>query len=263
MVADLMLDEAPPPRRHWFARLIMPDESGRSGSLSVGLAALGAAAFLASVVLDWQLIAIRSTQPTEADNPDAAAAAATSTAAGISDVTTYGTVYVVGMLALLVLAGAAASRADLAARLRLGVLGGAAGLMAVLVAITVRVPTTIMGVSSALQSLFPEAFGIANSDRYDVSYGPGIFAAYLAVIAPTVAIWAAARAGGMPRLLASYPAEGARPGRQRRYQERATEVDHSGDGADGAHAGVVGPAALPEYQTQSVQGPIDLTVTPG
>ena len=63
-----MLDEGPPQRRTWAGRLVRPGESGRSGSVSPGLVALGAAAFLASVVLDWQIISLNRA-PTEAETP--------------------------------------------------------------------------------------------------------------------------------------------------------------------------------------------------
>jgi hypothetical protein len=224
----------------WLRRLMVGGDGGRRGSWAVGLTALGAAAFLVSLLLDWQTIT-PSDGGEELDD-----VAGRSYGFGIGDLSSFGLVYLFGMVGLLAVAGSVLSRAEAAGKLRTGALGGAVGLLAVLVATTARLDEQILGVSGIYYGNGIVPIG----DRMPVAFGPGLFAAYAAVALPTVAIWLAARADATPRP----------PSRFTRGQA-VVEPEATPDPA--VAPDVVGPAALPEYQRRNNQGPMDLTVTPG
>jgi len=230
-------------RSGWAGRMLVLGE-GRRGSWVRSLGALGAAAFLMSLLVDWQTITMNT--PNTAGIEDTSSASVT-VGFGVGDQASFGLVYLFGVIGLLAVAGAVLSRPDLAFRLRTGVIGGAVGVLAVLVAITARLDDTIVGIPQGLQALFGN---IQPTDgRYKFGYAPGLIFAYAAVVLPAVAIWLAARAD------AAVPPP--RFARHRVVTERtpSPEPESASD--------VVGPAALPEYQRRRNDGPIDLTVTPG
>jgi hypothetical protein len=237
---ELQLDDAPTRRRRLLERLLVPGQSGRFGSLGIALAGLGAVAFAASTVLEWQTIIF--SRPATDNNASSSNLDPTVTFTGyLGDLPSFGLAYNFGMIALLVLAGVTVARADLAARLRLAAVGGAAGLGAILAGVTARIPDTVLGVPAQFISIYGDP--LSRSDlTYHVSYGPGLLAGYLAVILPVVAIWVAARPAATP----------VEPARDRRPPvPGAVELDFEPltQAADARRSGG--------------GGPLDLTVTPG
>jgi hypothetical protein len=229
-------------RSGWLRRLLVAGDAGRRGSWAFGFAVLGAAAFLASLLLDWQTITVNENGDGSEFNPPTNEL---TIGFGVGDQAAFGQVYLFGVIGLLAVAGAVLTRPEVAARWRLGVAGAAAGMIAVLIAVGTRLDTTIVGVPMQLQVVFGQM--LPGDDRYQIAFAPGLITAYAAVLLPTVAIWLAGRS-----VSAAPPAV---PVTRRR---EAVVAD-----ADEAVPDVVGPAALPEYQRRHNDGPIDLTVTPG
>ena len=161
---------------------------GRPAKLDAGLlGALGAAAYVAALALDWQKITV---EPLTSEGPTPQQNAILT--AGLGDIATLSLAFVLGGIALLALIGTVATRPEVALRLRMTTMGVGVGLVGVLLAITVRMPNTYLAVQGFAEAIFgggPEAI----QDRTTSSYEPGIFFAYAAVILPLLGVWLAGR----------------------------------------------------------------------
>jgi len=176
----------------WLGRVIAPHGGGRPSSLTLGLGALAAAAFGASLALDWQKVTIAP--PQGGDGPQNAPMVLTT---GLGAIETLSLVYVLGTIALLALVGGVATRPELALRLRMATLGAGFGVLAVLIAVTLRMPRTFFGAQGLFEALYG-GFSSQLQDRAESSYEPGIFFGYAAVILPLIAVWLAGRPADRP-----------------------------------------------------------------
>jgi hypothetical protein len=211
------------------------------------LAGLGAAAFAVSLILEWQhVIVTRSADTGQAPTGTDVHAEA---AAHVGDLDIFGTVYLVAVIGLLAAAGLAASRADLAARLRHPLAGGGLGVLAMLVAVVVRASAQRLDTKpSPLDSLSTTyvmngdgtLFSSDSTVIYTMRPGSGLVFAFAAVLLPLGAVWLAARQ--TPR---AYPAPAAEA------DPDDPDTDEPDDVVDTA-----GPASWRPTD------PYDLTVTP-
>jgi hypothetical protein len=213
------------PRRGWLSRLLAPEANARPAASAFVVGALGAAAFVASLALEWQSVSLpRDLGVTEQSLVLTYSYNAISPAS-------LGLVYAVGVVALLILVGAVINRAEMALRLRMAVAGLTVGLLGVVVGITVGLPNQMTS-----------QYGPGGQKPPDVtiSYHPGLLFAYAAVVLPIVAIW-----------LASRPA--VREELRRDTAERTAQPVEDDENAQVRR----GPAWRP-----NARGPLDLTVTP-
>ncbi len=224
----------------WFARLVTPEGGGRPATAAFAIGIAGAAAFVASLALDWQSV----TRP--AGNHTSVSTSAQSFGDNIASVFMLGLVYAVGGVALLGLLGAVVTRSELALRLRMPAAGVTAGLVGVLVAATIRMPEYLMAQAGFGDPGSPAVAGVTTS------YQPGIFCAYAAVVLPMVAIWLAARPAARALHAASAATDAASAGTDDGTAggttERAirAEARHAADHTDAA--------ALSEFRQHPVRG---------
>ncbi len=221
-----------PRDRGWLARFMAPQEGDRPSAVPLLLGALGAAAYVASLALDWQKVSVESLT---GDGPPPQQT--TILTAGLGDIATLSLAFVLGGIALLALVGTVATRPEVALRLRMTTMGVGVGLIGVLLAVTIRMPNTYLAVQGFAEAFFggsPEAF----QDRMTNSYEPGIFFGYAAVILPLLAIWLAGR-----------PAA-------RQAARGHGRADAVADSDDGAHE--VEPVIR---QVPRPDGPLELTVS--
>jgi hypothetical protein len=238
--------ESRPGRGGVFRRLLAPTEAGRRNGPYL-LGALGAVAFLLSLLLPWQTV----TPPrgTPDDQFVGVTDGATTVSADFGDMSSFGLVYLFALVALLALVGAAVSRPELAGRFRLSAAGGAVGVLAVLIAVTTRLVDEPMG-TDALRGIYGLGLVGGDTSLYKLSIGPGLFAGYAAVVLTTAAVWLAARADAIALPVA-------------RFTRRQVEVAPVDRQEPVVAPDVVGPATMSEYQRRHNDGPLDLTVTPG
>jgi len=245
----------------WFARLVAPQGGGRPATAAFAIGIGGAAAFVASLALDWQSVTRPAGEPTF--DPTTSAQ---SFGDNIASVFMLGLVYAVGGVVLLGLLGAVVTRSELALRLRMTAAGVTVGLVGVLVAATIRMPEYLMAQVGLGGPGSPAVDGVTTS------YQPGIFCAYAAVVLPMVAIWLAARPAARALHAASAATDGASAGTgdgtAGRTTERATsaEARHTVDHSDEAAPPELRqpPARGDGYRGLSVSSsqPLDLTVRP-
>lgn len=161
--------------------------------------AAGAVAFAVSLVIEWQHITL-TLQGNDLDVTRAESYRG-EVPAHVGDLDLFGMVYLVGVIGLLVAAGAAMTRADLAARLRLPVIGGGLGLAAMLVAVAVRATQaqldTKPSVLDNMRYLSIDGDGnmlsASSAVNYEMSVGGGLLFAFAAVLLPLGAVWLASR----------------------------------------------------------------------
>ncbi|MGE5829898.1 MAG: hypothetical protein ACM30G_16275 [Micromonosporaceae bacterium] len=222
------------PRTGWISRLLVPREPGRASSLTLGIATLATAAFVASVVLDWRVVTVDLTAAGGSNQ------SGTTTAvfrASVGDATSLSSAYLLGMVALLGLVGAAAGRAELAVRMRHAASGVGVGLLGLVFAVFFRQADLETALGANYGGFVPEL-----PDNVKSEAGPGSLFAAAAVALATAAVWTAARAAMREGL----PARGE-PG----DEADETPIDHPYSGMGGGFAMSVQPA-----------GALDLTVTP-
>jgi len=239
-------------RPGWVSKLLAPEATRRARTVPFTLTALGAVAFVISLVLGWQVVAIHPvSQSGDGDGASTATQTITSSLGGID---TLSTVYVFGVIALLAVASGLSARADLAARYRWAVGGGIVGLVGLLVAITIRIPHSVWPLERAY-GVFIGSLDQLGPDRYDISYGPGLFAGYFAVVLPAAAIWVTAHrhdqlaAAGAARHVPTPELAAYVPGQHAHSPNGASPT-----GPDDPSSGYRPPPAQ--------AGPRDLTVTP-
>jgi len=245
----------------WFARLVAPEGGGRPATAALAIGIAGAAAFVASLALDWQSVTLPAGERTFDSTTSAQ-----SFGDNIANVFMLGLVYAVGGVVLLGLLGTVVTRSELALRLRMPAAGVTVGLVGVLVAATIRMPEYLMAQAGFGGPGSPAVAGVTTS------YEPGIFCAYAAVVLPMVAIWLAARPAARALHAAAAANASATPntgyGTGDGTTVRATraEARHAADHAD--------PADGPEFHRPPVHGdgyrglsvstsePLDLSVRP-
>jgi hypothetical protein len=226
----------------WLGRLIAPRNAGPPSSIAFGIGALGAAAFVASLALDWQRVTIKAPPNTQTVTPEDSVFTA-----GLGNMETLSLAYVLGSIALLALVGTVATRSDLALRLRMTAMGAGVGVLGVLIAVTLRIPNTLMTTPGILDAIFGGGTPPLQ-DRVTNTYEPGIFCGYAAVLLLTLAIWLAGRPAA--RAAAAQTAAG----------EDADAIDPVEVLATlRRQPRVAGPLDL----SVTPEGPINLSVTPG
>jgi len=173
------------PQRGWVERLLGVSE--RSGTISVAvlLGALGAAAFVASLAYGWQQEVIDLTQNVDSNNGGNTFQNSYTIEASPATVESLGTIYVLGGLALLAAVGVAVSWPNQAQKLRVLASGVGVGLLGVVIALTVRMPTVSggqLGVNVLPQEML---------DRITTHTQPGIFFGYGSIVLCLTSIWLA------------------------------------------------------------------------
>jgi hypothetical protein len=126
----------------------------------------------------------------------------------------------------------------------------------VVLAITLRLPHTVFGVSELLNSIYGQV-GTEPHNHVALSYQPGVICGFGAVVLPIVAVWmtaqVAARAPVTVPGAQESPAGGPGPDRA------GLEIHVPRGPLDWRSAGGTGRGRL----TVSASEPLDLTVTPG
>jgi hypothetical protein len=216
MSTEWMVEEHEP---GWLGRLIAPSDGGRPAAAAVVVGALAAVAFALSLAFNWGTVTI-SGGAFEGEQPD------TVYEASVSNMISLSFVYLIGIIALLGIVGAVVTTPELALKLRLAAIGVTAGVVAVVIAATVQMPTVA-------------TLGLPGQYEAKTVIQVGLFFGYAAAVLPLAAIWLAARPAAHPRPPAPAP---ARP--------ELVEEDE------------VPVAPFPRGLSVS-GGPMDLTVTPG
>ena len=176
-----------PPEQGWFGRIIAPRVGGRPSAVALGFGVLAAAAFVASLALDWQTVTVGPSEGASA--PSSGTLHFT---AGVGTMQTLSLAYVFGTVAMLSLVAGLANRPQLAMRLRMATVGAGVGILAVLVALTLRMPRALIG-ALALDDAVNNGISRDFQDRVSSTYQPGILFGYAAVILALSGVWLAGR----------------------------------------------------------------------
>jgi hypothetical protein len=170
-----------------FGRLLIP-QAGTKPAVTAFLAGLaGTGAFVASLVMKWQRITIADLSELT-NGPSRNELVIT---AGLGSIDVLGLVYLLGSLALIAILGSVLVRPDQALRLRMGAAGLGIGILGVLVAITFRLPETILNIQGAFGGLSTQ-LQQELVDGSDIAYEAGLFAGFAAVVLLTAGVWLAA-----------------------------------------------------------------------
>ncbi len=172
------------PQRGWVERLLGISDRGGATSVAVLVGALGAAAFVGSLAYGWQKEVVDLTSSSGGSGNDAAVSTMTFDVSPAS-VAGLGTVYVLAMVGLLAVVGVAVSWQYLALRLRVISSGVGVGLIGVLIALTIRMPSTAGQAEGA--GLLP----VEVRDRITTTQSAGLYFAYLAVALLVASTWLA------------------------------------------------------------------------
>lgn len=175
------------PRAGWLHRLIVPQRDGRSSSLAMTVAAAAAVAFVASIALDWRTATVDLTSSSSQGETQQLVLHA-----GVGDAMSLAVTYLLGMVALLGTVGATLARPDLAARVRMTVLGVGVGLAGVVLAVFVRGDDIQSAIGLNYGGFLPEL-----DDRVKTAPGPGAFLGLAAVALCTAAVWLAGRSAAL------------------------------------------------------------------
>ena len=193
-MADELRDE--PRTRGGLARLLGSKAAGRSAVTAFGAGIAGTAAFVASLLVDWQHVTLGRPEIFSVDEEEFAV--------GL-DSASYAVAYLLGMLALLALLGVVVGRPELARRLRMGATALGVGIVGVLVAIMDQlqnVMNQIYGFSLNFGGgIPPEIQQIIDNTTYTPL--PGQFIAFAAVLVLVAGVWLAA--GQVPDRSATAP----------------------------------------------------------
>jgi hypothetical protein len=162
-----------PAERSWLSRFIAPQANARPTTVGFVFGALGLAAFVASLALDWVKVDVNLR------GGDVTSLALSASGVRLDQL---GQVYAIGVVAVFGLLGAVLPRPELALRFRLAAAGVCLALAGVILSTVLRLPDL------ATEQYSPVLGGDAK-----VSYEPGIICAFLAVVLPLAAIWVAAR----------------------------------------------------------------------
>jgi hypothetical protein len=236
----------------WIGRLASPGGSG-GGATNVALlvALLGAAAFVASMAMDWVTVKVPANFGQDGGLPPNGRSFGQS----LVNSSTLGLVYVMTGIAVLTFVGSVITRSELALRMRLGVTGLGIGMLSIVLAGTLTVQRRILE-----QYGYPIFFGGPDLNDVTTALEGGLFAAYAAAVLPVAGVW-----------IASRPAARA----ARETAEAAPETERRPRPATDAPAPVTEPDLMdlsrlpPSGRAGSVGGlsvsaaePLDLSVTP-
>jgi hypothetical protein len=236
-----------PQERGLLSRLIAPEADARPMTTAFLVGALGVAAFVASLTMDWQTATIRT--DAESGRQQAAVTSA-SLSTGLGSVDSLSLVYVLGTLALLGVVGAVINRPELALRLRMTAGGVAVGLFAVVFAIAIRLPETVF--NTQLMNTIYGGVPAQVRDRITSSYEAGLFLGFAAVVLPMAAIWLASAPAARAAAAMSVEARRSRAARHAVEQPRPVELPPFGAPVSSS---VDGLSVFPSE-------PLDLSVTP-
>jgi hypothetical protein len=236
----------------WFGRLVSPGGSGGAATNAALLVAmLGAAAFVASMAMDWVTVKVPANFGQDGGLPPNGRSFGQS----LINSATLGQVYVLTGIAMLAFVGSLITRPELALRMRLGVTGLGIGMLSIVVAGTLTIQRRILE-----QYGYPIFFGGPDLGDVTTALEGGLFAAYAAVVLPVAGAWIAAR----PAARAARAAAEATPETERRPRPTTDEpapvtepdlMDLSRLPPSG-RAGSVGGLSV------SASEPLDLSVTP-
>jgi hypothetical protein len=170
-----------------LGRLLVPQSSTKPAvtAFLVGLA--GAGAFVASLVLDWQRVTV-TTGALSGSSVDGPSRKVVLTGALVGS-ESLGLVYVLGMLGMLTIVGSVLVKPESALRLRLGAAGLAVGLIGVVAAYTLNMPSNVL---SPLYELINFEINAAVEENAELAYEPGLFAGFAAVVLLAASAWLAA-----------------------------------------------------------------------
>ncbi|WP_344081359.1 hypothetical protein [Luedemannella helvata] len=189
------------PPSGWLRRAMVPAGHYGPRHLAIGLTVVGAGAFAASLIADWQRVTFA--QQDGEVNIRRTLEFAGEVASRVGDLDLFGTVYLVGVIGLLAAAAAAIGRAEHAARLRFPVIGGGLGLVAMLVAVALRASTERLDMKRSVLDQLTMSYGyddegnllsITGAAPPTFSVGAGLLLAFAAVLLPLGAVWFASRA---------------------------------------------------------------------
>ncbi len=189
------------PRGQWLRRAMLPTGHDGGRQTAIALTVVGAVAFAASLIADWQRISLATTSD---DDPvfRRSSEFTAEVTSQVGDLNLFGTVYLLGVIGLLVAAAVAIGRADDAARLRFPILGGGLGLVAMLVAVAVRASSERLDSKSSIIDQLSLMAGfdgegnvaVSSAVTLTMSVGLGLLFAFAAVLLPSGAVWLTARA---------------------------------------------------------------------
>jgi hypothetical protein len=230
----------------WLGRLVSPGSS-RPGTAPFVMAALGIVAFVVSLAVDWISATGTITQRSRSGSQDAVSyfgisistvddKVIVSASNNLTTIDLLGLVYALGGIALITMALAVLSRPDLALRVRMVSAGLGVGVLGVVVAATLRMPTLMVQAGAAY----------AGGPFNDItpSYHPGIFAAYAAAVLPVVAVW-----------VRSAPAARAAVAEQRARLESSTATGVTDPGPQFAVDPTMANAVAPGGQSSAAAQP--------
>jgi hypothetical protein len=184
-----MADElrAEPRLRGGLARLLGAADGGRPALSAIVAGLAGAAAFVVSMVVDWQRVTVAPARGLGIDGGEYNF--------GL-DAAEYAVAYVVGMLALLTMVGLGLTRPDFARRVRLGAVALGLGLVGVVVAIADNLRDVVLesfgyGMFLGMAEQFQELL-----DGTTYAPLPGQMLGFGAVALLVVAVWLAGGPAG-------------------------------------------------------------------
>jgi hypothetical protein len=172
-------------RRHWMERLLGVTDGGGTLSMAVLVGGLGAAAFVASMAYDWQKAVVDLAVANDGGLSDPVQQQQLTYHLAPASVDGLGSVYVLAMLGLMVIIGSAITWQHVAQRLRIISTGLGVGLIGVLVALTIRMPTALETQQGT--SIVPVEY----QSRLTTSHEAGLYFAFLAVVLCVTAVWLA------------------------------------------------------------------------
>ena len=170
-------------RPGWFHRLIVPQSGGRSRSLALGIGAASALAFVLSISMDWRTATINFGNTSSGPEGQVFVLHG-----GVGDATSLSVAFLLGMMALLGVVGAAVNRPEVAVRMRLPVMGIGVGLVGVVLAVFTRKSDVQNSIATNFGGFVPEL-----DERVKTGPGPGSFLGLAAVVLAVAAVWVAGR----------------------------------------------------------------------
>ena len=186
MARDEWINETSGPS--WLGRLVSPGSS-RPGTTPFLALAAAVIAFVCSLAFDWIGVIAKYTAQSDRNVMSVYGAVITvdsghtTLVAGgnVTGLDLMGLVYGLGTLGLVTLGFTVLSRPDLALRMRMAVAGLGIGLLGVVVAAAIKLPSFLI-----VNGSFASGGTLDNLQR---SYKPGIFCAIAAAVLPVIAVW--------------------------------------------------------------------------
>jgi hypothetical protein len=234
----------------WFGRLVSPGGSGGAATTTAVLVAmLGAAAFVASMALDWVTVNL----PANFGN-DGVLLSGRSFGQSLVNSASLGQAYTLTGIALLGVVGSIITRPDLALRMRLGVTGLGIGMLSIVAAGTLTLRERTLEMFG-----YPILYGGPDLSNVTTALEGGLFAAWAATVLPVVGVWIASRpAARAARAVSTAAAAEDRPQPRVEAPERVDDPDPLDLSRlpPSGRAGSVGGLSVTAAE------PLDLSVTP-